>query len=629
MGDADFWELLTKHGISSDSATAIVHSHHGMSDADLWERLHAAGAAPDAATQIVQSRGTSQGGGGLQDVSDQLQQQVNTRQGQIDAQKPTLARDAMAFARAFPGTSAVMGTPTTSDVPLLARQGVALAAGAVPGSTALGAYVASKSQGRPYADVMRDVNAQMSDMPGVERTGLETIGGLLPSGLASKAVSKIPFLAGIANPVTRGAATGLAAGAPLAAAYRFGQPNPESMASRVSGTEKAAAIGGGLGALGGAVAPMIAARRMASGAPRADVAASDANAAAQETNEQNFGKARTEAAQNQSSPLARAALANPDIAPYVREVNENPVTRNLSDAEKLLEARNLMTERQGQLIGPMDARNPGYGSSLENRAIGAGKGTIDAALTSPNISYSPAITEVIPGQPAQVAHLPAMETAQSPPPDLRTALGNFWDRQAAAASRSEGTVAQQMARQALERHAAESSVQGLRGSPPGPRSVELSPATPDVEHEVLPASREVTPPLVPSFANAEATAAQAARNQEATDLTQRTGRRLMSQGKTPLQGPKKIAQGDMLTGRMFQQFDPGQQQAAQQALLQEIAEHPRFYKVPFLKVPIAPSRASLMAPQLLERMGNPAGSFSDAIRQLLLSGATTPFGNAR
>jgi len=549
MGDADFWELLTKHGISSDSATAIVHSHHGMSDADLWERLHAAGAAPDAATQIVQSRGTSQGGGGLQDVSDQLQQQVNTRQGQIDAQKPTLARDAMAFARAFPGTSAVMGTPTTSDVPLLARQGVALAAGAVPGSTALGAYVASKSQGRPYADVMRDVNAQMSDMPGVERTGLETIGGLLPSGLASKAVSKIPFLAGIANPVTRGAATGLAAGAPLAAAYRFGQPNPESMASRVSGTEKAAAIGGGLGALGGAVAPMIAARRMASGAPRADVAASDANAAAQETNEQNFGKARTEAAQNQSSPLARAALANPDIAPYVREVNENPVTRNLSDAEKLLEARNLMTERQGQLIGPMDARNPGYGSSLENRAIGAGKGTIDAALTSPNISYSPAITEVIPGQPAQVAHLPA--------------------------------------------------------------------------------SREVTPPLAPSLANAEATAAQAARNQEATDLTQRTGRRLMSQGKTPLQGPKKIAQGDMLTGRMFQQFDPGQQQAAQQALLQEIAEHPRFYKVPFLKVPIAPSRASLMAPQLLERMGNPAGSFSDAIRQLLLSGATTPFGNAR
>lgn len=56
MGDADFWELLTKSGISPDSATAIVNSHRGMGDADLWERLVQNGAAPDAATGIVKSR---------------------------------------------------------------------------------------------------------------------------------------------------------------------------------------------------------------------------------------------------------------------------------------------------------------------------------------------------------------------------------------------------------------------------------------------------------------------------------------------------------------------------------------------------------------------------------------------
>src|SRR4051812_30040854 len=57
MNDADLWELLTKNGVASDSATAIVHSHKSQSDADLWERITKNGASPDAATAIVKSRG--------------------------------------------------------------------------------------------------------------------------------------------------------------------------------------------------------------------------------------------------------------------------------------------------------------------------------------------------------------------------------------------------------------------------------------------------------------------------------------------------------------------------------------------------------------------------------------------
>jgi len=59
MDDADLWELLTKHGVQKDSATALVRSHRSMSDADFWERLRHNGASADAATSIVHARGGS------------------------------------------------------------------------------------------------------------------------------------------------------------------------------------------------------------------------------------------------------------------------------------------------------------------------------------------------------------------------------------------------------------------------------------------------------------------------------------------------------------------------------------------------------------------------------------------
>jgi hypothetical protein len=57
MGDADFWDLLVKGGVPSDSATAIVQSHRGMDDAGLWDRLVHNGMSQDAATSAVHARG--------------------------------------------------------------------------------------------------------------------------------------------------------------------------------------------------------------------------------------------------------------------------------------------------------------------------------------------------------------------------------------------------------------------------------------------------------------------------------------------------------------------------------------------------------------------------------------------
>lgn len=70
----------------------------------------------------------------------------------------------------------------------------------------------------------------------------------------------------------------------------------------------------------------------------------------------------------------------------------------------------------------------------------------------------PTSTETIPlpgpRELRTIANAPT--TAQSPAPSLREGLERFRGRSAAVASRSEGTVAQQMARQALERNAASS-----------------------------------------------------------------------------------------------------------------------------------------------------------------------------
>lgn len=76
-----------------------------------------------------------------------------------------------------------------------------------------------------------------------------------------------------------------------------------------------------------------------------------------------------------------------------------------------------------------------------------------------------------------------IETAQSPHPELRQAIGDFWDRIRAAQTRKDGTIDQQMAKTALDRHITESQSNGIRGTRtvvPGNPAV-LAPETADTQ----------------------------------------------------------------------------------------------------------------------------------------------------
>lgn len=69
-------------------------------------------------------------------------------------------------------------------------------------------------------------------------------------------------------------------------------------------------------------------------------------------------------------------------------------------------------------------------------------------------------------------------TAQSPHPELRQAIDDFWARPGIAFDRKQGTVAQQMARKALERHGAENVVApSLFGAPAKELPAEMAPET--------------------------------------------------------------------------------------------------------------------------------------------------------
>lgn len=96
--------------------------------------------------------------------------------------------------------------------------------------------------------------------------------------------------------------------------------------------------------------------------------------------------------------------------------------------------------------------------------------------------------------PAVTTTAPGITTAQSPPPTLREAIRRFERQQAEVWRRNPGTetVAQRSARTALERHGAENIASpSLSGAPPGPRTV-----------EVIPASTENVPPFMSKYADA-------------------------------------------------------------------------------------------------------------------------------
>lgn len=242
-----------------------------------------------------------------------------------------------------------------------------------------------------------------------------------------------------------------------------------SLADRAKG----AAVGGLLGAAGGTGAHYLAKGAGAVGSAIADAVrperavARAAQGLIDPTVAANLAKVNAIAPGGASIAAAGVPAEGTGTSrflPMLRGVGRNPEAG--ADAEaSFLSQQNALKSSRDALGAKMDAVTGRVPVTADVRAAIDEVGEILSASKRPALKL-----EVAPEVP------PAMETAQSPAPSLRDALANFRDRATAAYTRNSGTVEQRMARQALERHGAESVL-----SPPitGSRLPDVPQPTPE------------------------------------------------------------------------------------------------------------------------------------------------------
>ena len=494
----------------------------------------------------------------------------------------------------------------------------------VPGGTALQAVGAMLpraigGQGLGYSDAYNWAKQQTAGLPTSHKVIADLAGGAATAGLGgSAATAAYPMLA-------NASAKAIGVVTPFVNSILNPQPTTPGSAALTAGESLAGGLLPSVLKMGGA--------RVQSGlAPTADVVMNDARNSRIATDELNFGKVADEAeASGGTNPAIRSALANPKIAPFVDAVRRLSPD-DISDADVLRKTYSLMSERQGAII-PADAVDLGMGSTLEKRFLGAQKGSLLQGATGAGAQYTPATLHTIPAQPAQTVQMPAMQTAQSPTPDLRTAIGNFWDRQAAAAARSDQgeTVQQQMARTALERHGAENVVSPpLSGAPPGPRIVQIAPPVPQQTNVVTPASVQPIPASMPSLPAALAAHAENMQAADAGDLAAKVGRRQFSGTLDPTNSLKGEKLGFAGFAQNAAQNSPAEQQMAQARALAELKNYPVFARLGTgrissnIPIPLVPGLATRQAPAMLNAVGG--SGMNDYLTRLITGAATSPFG---
>lgn len=288
----------------------------------------------------------------------------------------------------------------------------------------------------------------------------DRIGG--PASLVEHLIGGIPAAmmlpGGAAKTAWQAVKLGAKAGAGLGAADAALSADDLSLEDRAVNTAKGGAAGALAGGALGAGARVFdkgselvgLAKRIKSAKPFGEVAHEiDDNITA--ATRANYGQAEAEGvAAGGSSPELTKALEHPLIKPYADIVRESHGGKNASDAQVAQQAYKLISRQRGgfkrQMAEKYDAKIDMQAEDLKEAAS-----ILKAATARKGVA-----TTVI----------PAPETAQSPAPDIRTALREHQARPGIAAARREGTVAQQKAREGLERHGAENIVSpSLRGAP--------------------------------------------------------------------------------------------------------------------------------------------------------------------
>jgi len=334
----------------------------------------------------------------------------------------------------------------------------------IPGMEAAEASVRSLVRRQPYREALSDIRAATGQIPTAVRVG-ERVGGAIPL------TALLPSNPAIAGALLGGADQALDAD-PMSAGARAGRTALGAAGGAVLGRtgEKLVTAGKALlpKALGGTLTPE--ANILSRQAARAKSAKVLYDAAAQE------GR------QREATQAVQAFLQEPEIATRIQALQQLEGFKGVApDDPKMINAlyQSLSDEAKqiGKGLAAVDPSKPNTGR-FRGENVSKLKDRLLTALETPG-------TKEIPAQTFETN----ITTAQSPHPTLREALANFEEQKAAVARRSAGTVAQQKAREGLERHAAESSVGRLAGAP-GPRSV------------TIPATQVETPPMMPSYRQA-------------------------------------------------------------------------------------------------------------------------------
>lgn len=311
----------------------------------------------------------------------------------------------------------------------------------IPGFEAGQAGLRSLVRREPYAEALGDLRRETGQLPS-KLKGAERIAGALP--LAK-------FLP--ASPIIGGAILG-AADQALSA-----DPN-QSLAMRAMRT----AVGAGGGALLGKTGELAATgvRAALTKSPAANVIARKMQQAL--SAKRLYGAAIDAGQGKEPTPAVQEFLQEPDIAGIVERLQQTRPFQGVEahDPRMLDEIYKTLSDHVkslGKGLAAVDPRNANSARVAMSDARQA-QARLLAAVEQP-------------GTKTVTTTAPPITTAQSPHPDLRSAIGNFWDRLGIVHARKEGTVAQQMARQALERHGAENVVSpSLSGAPPGERVIE-------------------------------------------------------------------------------------------------------------------------------------------------------------
>lgn len=259
---------------------------------------------------------------------------------------------------------------------------------------------------QPFADIQRDVNRETSDVPYFSALG-RGVGALAETGGLTKLAGT--GIVKAAPKLARVLATPAGQGAVMGGADEALNNDPDSgIGNRALRTVAGAAIGG---AAGKVLETAQTGLRAVTGRSLGDAAIARRNAMTA-ADKQNYGNAAREGTD------------------YFTRLNE---AQGNAEAANANNARTLESARQEAIAANAET----------TRAAEAHNATRDA----------------------MVANASQMTTAPAPHPTVREALDALRSRSAAVVSRSEGTVAQQQAREALDRRAAEASVPEMRTGP--------------------------------------------------------------------------------------------------------------------------------------------------------------------